>query len=102
MFFSSEHLQFEVSLEHELLHRVARLLDGQPVLEHLEAHADTVLPGLLILIILFLLLLCLFLVLRSLDGLLPEPAHLALLRLLGHALVALQQGGITELEHWET
>ena len=36
MLLPPQHLQLEISLEHQLLHRVAGLLHGQPVLQHLQ------------------------------------------------------------------
>ena len=104
MLLPPQHLQLEISLEHQLLHRVAGLLHGQPVLQHLQPgtiqervrknsenlqpDADAVLAGLLLALLLLALLLLLLLVLRGLDRLVPQPAHLPLLRLL-RALVAL-------------
>ena len=90
MFFPPQHFQLEVSLEHELFHRVAGLLDGQPVLQHLKTDSDSVLPGFLVSFLLLALLLLLLLVLGRLDRLVPQSAHLPLLSLLG-SLVTLEK-----------
>ena len=90
MFFPSQHLELEVSLEHELLHGVAGLLDGQPVLQHLKTDSDSVLSGFLLSFLLLALLLLLLLVLGRLDRLVPQSAHLPLLSLLG-SLVSLER-----------
>ena len=90
MFFPPQHFQLEVSLEHELFHRVAGLLDGQPVLQHLKTDSDSVLPGFLVSLLLLALLLLLLLVLGRLDRLVPQSAHLPLLSLLG-SLVTLEK-----------
>ena len=89
MFFPPQHLQLEISLEHELLHRVAGLLDGEPVLQHLKTDTDSILPGFLLAFLLLALLLLLLLVLGRLDRLVPQSAHLPLLSLLG-SLVSLE------------
>ena len=90
MLFPSQHLQLEISLEHELFHRVAGLLDSQPVLQHLKTDSNSVLPGFLLSFLLLALLLLLLLVFGRLDRLVPQSAHLPLLSLLG-SLVTLQK-----------
>ena len=87
-----QHLQLQVSLEHVLLHGVARLAGRQLVLQHPHPRPDTLLPRLPVLLVLSLLLL----LLRQLSPLglqrhLPDAD--GLLGLLGSGYEALEMDG---------